>query len=137
MILTIGILGVLINYDADRQKELVRNSNGNCTIWGSKPDTILAKYRTTTGVEKTSLLLVSGWWGVSRHFHYIPEITAAFCWTVPVLFQSPVPWFYFIFLTILLTHRSIRDDGRCREKYGIYWDQYCYIVTSRIVPYIF
>ena len=136
-ILTLGLLSVLLNYDADRHKELVRNTNGNCTIWGRKPDTILARYRTTTGVEKTSLLLVSGWWGVSRHFHYIPELMAAFSWTVPVLFDCPTPYFYFMFLLILLTHRSVRDDVRCGEKYGQYWTKYCQLVPSRIVPYLF
>jgi hypothetical protein len=26
-------------------------------------------------------------WGLSRHFHYVPEILAAFFWTVPALFN--------------------------------------------------
>lgn len=128
---------MIINYDADRQKEVVRNSNGDCSIWGRKAETILATYHTTTGQEKQSLLLVSGWWGISRHFHYIPEIAAAFCWTIPALFQSILPYFYFIFLVILLTHRAVRDDRRCREKYGRHWEQYCKAVPSKIIPALF
>ena len=128
---------MLINYDADRQKETVRNTNGNCTIWGRKPVTILAEYRTTTGEDKTSLLLVSGWWGISRHFHYIPELMAAFAWTIPALFYSPIPYFYFVFLTILLFHRAVRDDERCGEKYGSHWKEYCEKVPSKIIPFFF
>lgn len=136
-IFIIGILSILINYDADRHKETVRNTNGNCTIWGRKPVTILADYQTTTGEGKKSLLLVSGWWGISRHFHYIPELMAALAWSIPALFYSIVPYVYFIFLLILLTHRATRDDERCREKYGTHWDEYCKKVPYKIVPFVF
>lgn len=37
---------------------------------------------------KESILLVSGWWGVVRHFNYLPELAAAFLWTVPCGFSS-------------------------------------------------
>lgn len=136
-VFTAGILSVLINYDADRQKETVRNTNGNCTIWGKKPVTILADYCTTTGEDKKSLLLVSGWWGVSRHFHYIPELMAAFAWSIPALFDSALPYFYFVFLIILLFHRAVRDDVRCSEKYGTHWNEYCKKVPNKIVPFVF
>ncbi len=45
----------------------------------------------------------AGWWGLSRHFHYVPEITAAFLWTVPGGFTHLLPYFYVVFLTLLLT----------------------------------
>ena len=128
---------VYINYDADRQRECVRNTGGQCTVWGSKPQLIHAKYHTKTGDEKKSLLLVSGWWGVARHFHYVPEILAAFLWSVPALFDSPLPYFYVFMLVILLIHRSVRDDKRCQEKYKQYWKQYCDKVPYKIVPYLF
>ncbi|MFS7992065.1 putative 7-dehydrocholesterol reductase [Helianthus anomalus] len=51
-------------------------------------------------------------WGLSRHFHYVPEIMAAFFWTVPALFDNFLPYFYVVFLTILLFDRAKRDDGR-------------------------
>ncbi len=47
------------------------------------PRKIVAKYTTGDGREKTSLLLTSGWWGLARHFHYLPEILAAFFWSMP------------------------------------------------------
>lgn len=136
-ILLSGVAAIYINYNADNHKEHVRNTQGACTIWGKKPEVIHATYYTSKGEEKKSLLLVSGWWGVSRHFHYIPELTAAFCWTVPALFSSLLAYFYFIFLVILLTHRSVRDDKRCMEKYGSYWKQYCEKVPYKIIPFVF
>lgn len=136
-ILLSGVAAIYINYNADHQKEFVRDTKGACTIWGRKAEVIEAKYQTSGGEERTSLLLVSGWWGLSRHFHYIPEIVAAFMWTVPALFTCPLPYFYVVFLVILLAHRSVRDDKRCLEKYGEAWRLYCQRVPYKIVPYIF
>lgn len=133
-IFVLGTLAVYINYDADRQRVLARTTNGNCIIWGSKPKTIMAKYRTEKDEEKTSLLLVSGWWGVARHFHYLPEITAAFLWSSPAGFTHFMPYFYVVFLTFLLLDRSFRDDKRCEKKYGKYWAEYKAQVPYKIVP---
>ncbi|GFP79219.1 7-dehydrocholesterol reductase [Phtheirospermum japonicum] len=98
---------------------------------------IVASYTTTTGETKTSLLLTSGWWGLARHFHYVPEILGAFFWTVPALFNHFLPYFYVIFLTILLFDRAKRDDDRCKSKYGKYWKLYCEKVPYRVVPGIY
>ena len=135
--ITTVFLAVFINYDVDRQKKHVRNTRGNCEIWGTRPQLIHATYLTSEGEEKKSFLLASGWWGVSRHFHYIPELLAAFCWTIPALFHSALPYFYFVFLFLLLTHRAVRDDWRCLEKYGQYWKLYCSKVPYRIFPLLF
>lgn len=35
-------------------------------------------------------------WGLSRHFHYVPEILAAFFWTVPALFNHVRVSFFFV-----------------------------------------
>ncbi|AQK70862.1 7-dehydrocholesterol reductase [Zea mays] len=98
---------------------------------------IVASYQTTKGETKTSLLLTSGWWGLSRHFHYVPEILSAFFWTVPALFNHFLPYFYVIFLTILLFDRAKRDDDRCSSKYGKYWKIYCNKVPYRVIPGIY
>ena len=96
----------------------------------------MAKYATSTGETKESILLVSGWWGVARHFHYLPELAATFLWSVPALFFSILPYFYFFFLTVLLVHRSFRDELRCHDKYGKYWEQYRKLVPYRLIPNI-
>jgi len=79
-------------------------------------------------------LLASGWWGLSRHFHYVPELLGAFFWTLPVLFENVLPYFYMIFLTILLFDRAFRDDKRCAAKYGSDWEAYRRAVPYRIIP---
>ncbi|CAJ2656548.1 unnamed protein product [Trifolium pratense] len=61
----------------------------------------------------------------------------AFFWTVPALFNHFLPYFYVIFLTILLFDRAKRDDDRCRTKYGKYWKLYCDRVPYRIIPGIY
>ena len=83
------------------------------------------------------MLLLSGWWGVARHFHYIPEVLAAVCWTLPALNTHFLPWFYVTFLSLLLLDRLYRDDTRCKAKYGHYWDKYCEKVPYSLIPYLF
>lgn len=137
VILVVGIASTTVNYLADHQKQIVRKTNGNCKIWGRNPDIIRAKYRTESGNTRESILLTSGWWGLSRHFHYVPEILLAFCWTVPAGFENLLPYMYIIFLTVLLVHRSFRDEKKCSTKYGEYWQKYCLKVKYRIIPYVF
>ena len=84
---------------------------------------------------RTNLLLTSGWWSLSRHFHYVPELTAAFLWSSPARATSIVSgYFYFCFLLGLLTDRAFRDDDRCRNKYGKDWEKYCDLVPNKILP---
>jgi 7-dehydrocholesterol reductase len=133
-IFVLGFLCIWSNYDSDRQRYLFRQSDGKCKIWGRTPDKIVAKYD-SNGVTKQSLLLVDGWWKISRHFHYVPEILASFFWSVSAMDSAFVaPYFYVIYLTILLTDRAYRDDDRCQKKYGKYWKEYCDIVPYKIVP---
>ncbi len=136
-IFIVGVGSILINYLADRQRQQVRAKNGACLVWGSKPALIQATYQTQSGETKNTILLTSGWWGLSRHFHYIPELMAAFFWTLPAFFSHFLPYFYLVFLTILLIDRSFRHDKRCAEKYGKYWEQYRKEVPYQIIPYIF
>ncbi len=103
------------------------------------------KRTTATGAERgherdvadCDLCHRAGWWGLSRHFHYVPEIAAAFLWTLPNLFDRPLAYFYVVFLTLLLTDRAFRDDTRCRAKYGSDWDKYCRLVPYRMLPGVF
>ena len=135
-IFCLGTACILINYWADSQRQRVRASNGACMIWGRKPLVTIAHYVTEKGEKKQNLLLSSGWWGISRHFHYVPEILGAFFWTVPALFTHFLPYFYVVFLTVLLMERAFRDDRRCAHKYGQDWTTYCREVPYKIIPYV-
>ncbi|BFY99453.1 hypothetical protein BsWGS_02493 [Bradybaena similaris] len=135
--LVLGTLSIYINFAADNQKQEVRRADGNCLVWGHKPDIIRAKYQLENGDMKESILLASGWWGLSRHFHYVPEIMLAFFWSAPALFTNLMPYSYLISLLILLIHRSYRDDSKCGKKYGTFWHEYCRKVPHKIVPFLF
>ena len=98
-------------------------------IWGKTPEYIQT--------EQGNKLLVSGFWGWSRHFNYVGDILMAVGWSLPCLFGSLLPYFYPLYFTILLIHRERRDFGRCRSKYGKQWEQYCQRVRWRILPGIY
>ncbi|HEY2810699.1 MAG TPA: 7-dehydrocholesterol reductase [Rhabdochlamydiaceae bacterium] len=132
-----GAACILLNLLVDRQRSHVRNKNGECLVWRKKPDLIFANYTTEWGEEKQNLLLVSGWWGISRHFHYIPELLGAFFWSAPALFSHFLPYFYLSFLAILLVDRAYRHERRCAMKYGKDWEKYCEKVPFRIIPFIY
>jgi 7-dehydrocholesterol reductase len=134
VIFVAGLSAIFINYWADRQRQVVRNTGGNTTIWGSPPVIIHADYVTVTGEKKQNVLLASGFWGISSHFHYVPEILAAFFWSCATGFDYFAPFFYVIFLTVLLTHRAFRDETKCSKKYGIHWDEYRKLVPYKIIP---
>jgi 7-dehydrocholesterol reductase len=136
-LLAAGLAMVGVNYDSDRQRQEFRKNEGKEKIWGKAPVKIQAKYTTGDGKVKTSLLLASGWWGLSRHFHYLPEMLAAFFWSAPAGFNSFLPFFYLFFLIGLLTDRAFRDEERCASKYGRYYDEYRKKVPYKIIPYVF
>ena len=77
--------GVGCNFLADSQKQIFRETDGNCLIWGKAPDFVACKYTVpnpSTGKMDTrhNKLLASGFWGVARHFQYLFELIAAWSW---------------------------------------------------------
>ncbi len=133
----LGVASIWANYAADAQRQRVRATNGQTTVWGKAPDIVRARYTTADGREHESLLLASGYWGVARHFHYVPEILLALAWSLTAGFDHFAPYFYVFFLTILLLDRSVRDDKRCRTKYGGAWEEYCARVPYKVLPGVF
>lgn len=132
-----GLVMIYLNYESDRQRQEFRATNGTAKIWGRLPRAIHAVYTSEQGHVKKSLLLASGFWGMSRHINYVFELLAALSWSIPALTSSLIPYFYFLFLFVLLVHRSHRDDVKCRNKYTKYWNQYCELVPYKILPYIY
>lgn len=137
LIFALGAGAILINYLADLQRQRFREAKGAMRIWGDEPRYVVASYRDHQGERRNNLLLASGWWGIARHFHYVPEILAAFLWASPALFTHALPYFYVLFLTLLLTDRALRDDRRCANKYGTDWRRYQALVPYRMVPGLF
>ncbi|NUO50399.1 MAG: 7-dehydrocholesterol reductase [Polyangiaceae bacterium] len=135
--LVFGLLAMATNYDADAQRQAVRASQGRCLIWGRPAKVIPATYTTADGHRRQNLLLASGYWGLARHFHYVPELATALAWTLPCGFTRFAPYFYVVFLGTLLVDRPGRDDRRCLAKYGEAWRAYRRCVPYKIVPSIY
>uniref|UniRef100_A0A6V1WQP4 7-dehydrocholesterol reductase n=1 Tax=Heterosigma akashiwo TaxID=2829 RepID=A0A6V1WQP4_HETAK len=129
-----GVWCIWANYDADRQRQEFRATGGRAKVWGKEPKKVVARYQTEDGAERESLLLCAGWWALSRHFHYVPEIGASLFWSLPALFGHFMPYFYVVYLSILLADRAWRDDARCAKKYGKYWEEYSREVPYKIIP---
>jgi len=141
VVLAMSLIGYYIFRTVNNQKDLVRLTDGNCLIWGKKPKIIRTKYTTSDGKEHQSILLASGFWGLARHFNYLGDLTMslAMCLTCGLPYPLSttghlLPYFYIIYMCILLGHRVARDDARCRGKYGKYWKQYCDLVKYKVVP---
>lgn len=137
VIFALGTVAIWTNYWADHQRMAFRKANGELRIWGRPATFIRAQYVTGNGEVKHNLLLTSGFWGWARHFHYLPELAAAALWSCEAGFGWFLPWFYFLFLCILLVHRTYRDDEKCGAKYGEYWEEYRRQVPARLIPGLF
>jgi protein-S-isoprenylcysteine O-methyltransferase Ste14 len=116
------------------------------------------KYMQTKAGSK---LLISGWWGRARHINYLGDWILSWSYCLPtgiagyVVLQNSkqgapvvepgeargwgmlITYFYMLYFAVLLVHRQIRDEEKCRAKYGADWDEYCKKVPYRIVPYIY
>lgn len=79
-------------------------------------------------------LLVDGWYAFGRKLQYTGDILMALAWGMCCGFHSPLPYFYALFFTSMISHRQWRDEIRCREKYGIYWDKFTELVPNVFVP---
>ena len=134
-ILWIGLGGYVIFRGANHQKDIVRSTNGACTVWGRQAEYIRCSYRTENGQTHDSLLLCSGWWGFSRHANYLGDLMQAFAMGATCGSTHLIPWMYTVFLaTLLLFNRVPRDESRCERKYGKYWQQYTEKVQWRLLP---
>ncbi|XP_023330159.1 7-dehydrocholesterol reductase [Eurytemora carolleeae] len=132
-----GLISLILNYWADYQKEIFKARDGECTIWGRKAKFVPVQYIAHDGKKRKSKLLISGFWGVSRHLNYVWELLLALSWSLPGLGSGPWTFMYFIFLVVLLVHRTFRDEEKCSSKYGKGWTEYCKLVQYRLIPYIF
>lgn len=104
-ILAVQFVGFYIFRTANAEKNDFRQ--------GRNPKNL--QYLTTS---RGSKLLVSGWWGRSRHPNYLGDWLMGWAWCLPCGFRSPVPYFYVAYFAVLLVHRQMRDDEACKQKYG-------------------
>jgi delta24(24(1))-sterol reductase len=79
-------------------------------------------------------LLVDGWYAFARKMQYTGDIMMAISWGLACGFGSSLPYFYSVFFTSMIVHRQIRDEVRCKAKYGKYWDLYTKQVPNVFFP---
>jgi delta24(24(1))-sterol reductase len=79
-------------------------------------------------------LLVDGWYAFVRKLQYTGDILMALSWGLACGFRSPLPYFYVFFFTNFVMHRQKRDEERCAQKYGKYWDEYVKKVPNVFIP---
>lgn len=83
-------------------------------------------------------LLVSGFWGLSRHINYLGEILMATGLALALGYPAALgPWLYPLYYVALLFPRQYHDDLRCAHKYGPLWTAYTRRVRWRIIPGIY
>ena len=68
----------------------------------------------------------------ARKIHYTCDLYFALSWGLITGFNSPFPWFYPAFFSVMIAHRALRDIQRCQDKYGEAWEEY-----TRRVPHLF
>jgi 7-dehydrocholesterol reductase len=136
LVLAIGLIGFYIFASANMQKDKFRQSDGRSLIWGKKPESIACQYTTEDGTIRESKLLVSGWWKITRHMNYTGDLLLSLAYSLACGTLYVLPYFYFVFLSILLIHRCIRDEKRCKDKYGEKWNEYTQRVPYRLIPYV-
>ncbi|XP_065305419.1 uncharacterized protein [Dermacentor albipictus] len=133
----VGLVVSLLAYLCNRQKQLVRESQGDCSTWRSPARVIRATYRDSAGKEKTDVLLLSGFWSFCHRPDYVLEILTHVSWVLPAGGQSLVPYLSTVFHACLLAHTAYRFEKLCAEKYGRHWREYCSVVKYRMIPYIY
>jgi len=116
---------------------IFRGANGQKNTFRSNPTDPSVAHLKTMPTERGTKLMISGWWGMSRHVNYLGDWIMSIGWCLPSGFGHIVPWFYCIYFAILLVHRERRDEACCKIKYGKDWDKYCAIVPYRIIPYVY
>jgi protein-S-isoprenylcysteine O-methyltransferase Ste14 len=83
-------------------------------------------------------VLISGFWGLSRHINYLGELCMASALALSLGYPLVWgPWLYPLYYLVLLVPRQLDDDRRCAKKYGPLWAEYVKRVPYRIVPFVY
>lgn len=131
-----GLLFTYLNYEVDRQKEVFKSDKENAIINFKKAKYLNVQYIKNDKIVDSKLLL-SGFWGISRHMNYTFEILMSACWCLVGFQYGILPFAYLFYIIFLLVHRIYRDEKKCSEKYGEYWNKYCNLVKYRLIKYIY
>ncbi|KAF3232868.1 erg24, C-14 sterol reductase [Orbilia oligospora] len=130
-----GVVGVLLVKGIGYY--IFRGANAQKNAFRTNPEDPSLKHLKYIETKTGRKLLISGWWGMSRHINYLGDWVMGWAWCLPTGFGTWVTYFYVGYFAVLLINRERRDDSHCRTKYGEDWKRYTSIVKSRIVPGIY
>jgi len=123
----IFLFGWVFTRGANLQKYVFKKTPEKKFLW-MKPEVL------TDGKRS---LLVSGYWGASRHINYMGEIIQAIAVALSAGYPAVLGvWLYPIYYIGLLFSRQADDDKICKAKYGELWDSYTKKVKYRIIPWL-
>lgn len=78
-----------------------------------------------------------GFFGLARHFHYLPLLLLAFVWSLPALFSHFYPYFYVAYIGLYSFDKTRKDELYCQELYGESWKKHCEKVPYKLIPFIY
>ncbi len=117
---------------------LSRGANMQKYFFKRNPEKVFLRIVPETIGDGNNVLLVNGFWGISRHINYLGEILMAvgiiLCTGYPALIW---PWLYPLYYVFLFFTRQRDDDKRSALKYGELWNTYVRKVPYRIIPFIY
>lgn len=117
---------------------LARGANMQKFYFKTRPERKFLGISPETITDGEKSLLVSGFWGLSRHINYLGEILMASGIVLAAGYPSHVlPWLYPLYYVALLFPRQHADDKRCASKYGELWKRYEAKVPYRIIPFLY
>lgn len=125
LILILSFTGYYVFHSSNKQKSDFR--------MGKLDHLNLKSIKTKTG----SRLLCDGWWGLSQHTNYFGDWLIGWSWCLPTGFQTIFTYFYVVYFGFLLVHRQMRDEAKCRAKYGKQWEEYEKKVPYKIIPFVY
>ncbi|KAL1416213.1 hypothetical protein MTO96_006472 [Rhipicephalus appendiculatus] len=137
LVTALGLVLSLLHSWCDYQKQLVKDTQGDCVLWRSPAKVIRASYRDDADHETTDLLPLSGFWSICRRPDYVLEILIHLCWALPAGGKSVVPYLSAVLHACVLVYEAYRFEDLCAKKYGQKWKQYCSIIKYRMIPYVY
>ena len=117
---------------------IARGANMQKYFFKTEPERVFLGISPRTISDGRHTLLVSGFWGLSRHINYLGEVLMGVGIALSVGYPAiPWVWLYPLYYVFLLGTRQRDDDRRCRAKYGELWDTYKNEVKYRIIPGVY
>ncbi|KAF5857866.1 erg24, C-14 sterol reductase [Aspergillus alliaceus] len=145
---------------------IFRGANNQKNRFRTDPNDPRVKHIKYIQTKSGSKLMTSGWWGLARHINYLGDWLMSWSYSLPTgiagytiieslnqstggvqkqAVQNPevrgwgmiFTYFFMLYFGVLLIHREMRDEEKCKRKYGADWDRYTSLVRSRIIPGIY